>query len=170
MQDTPLITIGKILDAHGVRGWVRVLPLTDFPERFLSMNKVILLQNGRYTEYRLVAARRHKQFILLCFEGISDMNAAKALKGALLQVKKEHLVKLPGDSYYIFDLIGLSVYTTAFEYLGELKDILQTGANDVYVVENKGGRSILIPALRQVVKKIDLDAHRMVVELQEGLR
>jgi len=170
MQDTPLITVGKISAAHGVRGWVRVLPLTDFPERFLEMDKVVLLQNGRYTEHRLAEAKQHKQFILLRFEGISEMNAAKALKGALLQVTKEQLVKLPGDSYYIFDLIGLSVSTAASEYLGELKDVLQTGANDVYVVEDEGGRSILIPALKQVVKKIDLDARRMVVELPEGLR
>ncbi|HAP94106.1 MAG TPA: 16S rRNA processing protein RimM [Desulfotomaculum sp.] len=170
MQDTPLITVGKILDAHGVRGWVRVLPLTDFPERFLDMAQVILLQNGQYMEYRLAEAMQHKQFVLLRFEGISDMNVAKVLKGALLQVTKEQLIKLPGDSYYIFDLLGLSVYTTVSEYLGELEDVLRTGANDVFVVKDERGRSVLIPALKQVVKKIDLDARRMVVELPEGLR
>jgi len=170
MQDTPLITVGKILDAHGVRGWVRMLPLTDFPERFLDMAQVILLRNDQYMEYRLAEAMQHKQFVLLRFEGISDMNAAKALKGALLQVTKEQLIKLPGDSYYIFDLLGLSVYTTVSEYLGELEDVLRTGANDVYVVKDERGRSVLIPALKQVVKKIDLDARRMVVELPEGLR
>lgn len=167
--DKQYITIGKILGTYGNKGWVRVLPLTDFPERFLTMNKVLLFQNNQLREYNLLAARKYKQFITILFKEAPDMNAAVALKGALLQISREQLIKLPKGSYYIFDLIGIHVYTTDLEFLGELKDVLKTGANDVYVVENKEGRSLLIPALKQVVNDIDLNARRMVVQLPKGL-
>jgi 16S rRNA processing protein RimM len=155
---------------HGYRGWVRLIPLTDFPERFFNLDKVFVTRGKTCCEYRIEQVKQYKQFILLKFKEISEMNAASALKGAFLQLTSAQLVKLPADTYYIFDLLGMKVYTTRQEYLGELKDVLLTGANDVYVVEPEEGRSILIPALKQIVKEVDVRNRRMLVDLPEGLR
>lgn len=165
-----LITIGKIVNTHGYRGWVRVIPLTDFPERFFQMDRVLVALGKTFREYEIEQARPYKQFILLKFKEVPDMNAAAALKGALLQVSRRQLVKLPADTYYIFDLLGMKVYTTGQEYLGEIKDVIQTGANDVYVVESGQGQPLLIPALKQVVKEVDLERRQMRVDLPAGLR
>lgn len=165
-----MITVGKIVNAHGCRGWVRLIPLTDFPERFFKMERVFVAPGGNCRAYQIEQARQYKQYILLKFKEVPDMNAALALKGSFLQVGRDQLVELPQDTYYIFDLLGLKVYTTRQEYLGELKDVLRTGANDVYVVESGQGRPILVPALKQVVKEVDLEKRQMLVELPEGLR
>ena len=164
------ITIGKIVNTHGCRGWLRVLPLTDFPERFRQMDRVLVVLNNTVREYVIEQVRPYKHFILIKFQTVSDLNAAAALKGALLQVDRQRLVKLPAGAYYIFDLIGMKVYTVEQEYLGEIKDVLQTGANDVYVVEGGQDRPLLIPALKQVVREIDLEKRQMRVALPTGLR
>ncbi|HAU32624.1 MAG TPA: 16S rRNA processing protein RimM [Desulfotomaculum sp.] len=163
-----LIIIGKVIGTYGNRGWVRVLPLTDFPERFFKMDRVILSKGNLEKEYFISEVKQHKNYLLIDFQGISDMNAAELLVGALLQVTREQLVKLPADNYFIFDIIGLFVYTETSEYLGKIEDVLHTGANDVYVVR-KDQLLLLIPALKQVVKKIDLENCRMIVKLPEGL-
>ncbi|MGQ9557245.1 MAG: ribosome maturation factor RimM [Desulfurispora sp.] len=188
-----MITIGKITGTQGNKGLVRVYPLTDYPERFFSMSQVTLLLAGRYLTYHIAEARAYKKFILLKFAEVPDMTAAEKLKGALLQLPRSQLVPLPADTFYIFDIIGLEVYDTAGCHLGQVSDVIQTGANDVYVVERPaagepvggGGEAamagqtrrtagkarppLLIPALKSVVKQIDLEARRMRVELPPGL-
>jgi len=170
LVDIEFITIGKIINTHGYQGWLRVLPLTDYPERFYDMCNVFVVRDKNYYEYSIDEVKQHKQMILIKFKEINDMNAALILKGALLQVKRAQLVKLPADTYYIFDLLGLKAYTMEQEYLGEIKDVLQTGANDVYIVENEQGQTVLIPALKAVVKEINLDTRQIRVNLPEGLR
>ncbi|MEG6615313.1 ribosome maturation factor RimM [Peptococcaceae bacterium 1198_IL3148] len=163
------ITIGEIVNTQGIKGEVRVLPQTDFPERFKELNEVLIYhQNQRFT-YQITSARQHKQFIIIKFAEVTDMNGAEKLKGALMQITPDQLVSLPKDNYYIFEIVGLDVYTTAGEKLGSLKQVLKTGANDVYVVKPPTGADILVPALKQVVKEINIEANRMVVELPEGL-
>ena len=132
------------------------------------MDRVILTKGNLNKEYFINEVKQHKKYFLIDFQGISDMNAAELLTGALLQVTRERLVKLPADNYFVFDIIGLSVYTETSEYLAKIEDVLHTGANDVYVVK-KDRLSLLVPALKQVVKKIDLDNCRMIVKLPEGL-
>jgi 16S rRNA processing protein RimM len=113
----------------------------------------------------------HKRFVILTFREIPDMTAAEKLKGALLQVPRSELVPLPDGHYYIFDIVGLTVYTQEGERLGVVQDVLRTGANDVYVVQaESGGAPLLIPALKAVVREIDLEGGRMTVVLPEGLR
>lgn len=162
------IRIGKILKPQGNRGALRVLPLTDFPERFQKMQRVRVLTGGTRRELLIENAYPYKKFIIMKFKQVEDMNSAEALKGGYLEVPREELVDLPEDSFYIFDIVGLKVYDSSGKYLGEITDVLQTGANDVYVAEN-GGKPLLIPALKQVVRKIDLTGGRMLVELPEGL-
>jgi len=162
------ILIGKILKTQGHRGAVRILPLTDYPERFKEMSRVRVSVKGSRRELSIEEAVPHKKFFIVKFKEVDDMNAAEELKGALLEVTREELVPLPKDSFYIFDIVGLNVYNTGGQHLGEITEVIQTGANDVYVLET-GGKPLLIPALKQVVKEIDLPGRRMVVELPEGL-
>ncbi|MBO8137729.1 MAG: ribosome maturation factor RimM [Desulfotomaculum sp.] len=163
------ITIGEIVNTHGIRGEVRLIPLTDFPDRFKELDEVsVYINEQRYT-YHVEKSRRHKQFIVVKFKEIDNINDAEKLKGGLMQITREQLMPLPKDSYYIFEIVGLDVYDENGEKLGQVKNVLKTGANDVYVVKPLHGRDILVPALKKVVKKIDLEANRMVVELPEGL-
>lgn len=159
------ITVGKIVAPHGVRGDVRVFPLTDFPERFKQMPIAYLDDGTKLTTEG--TARFHKQFVLLKFRGLDTMNSVEPLKGKLIQVTREDVVVLPEGHYYFFDIIGLAVYTEDGEPLGEVTDILQTGSNDVYVAEKQGQKPILIPALKEVVRHIDIAGKKMIVKLQE---
>ncbi|MDD3652829.1 MAG: ribosome maturation factor RimM [Desulfotomaculaceae bacterium] len=162
------IQIGKILKTQGNHGAVRVLPLTDFPERFQQMDQAHILVNGELRELTIEKSYPHKKFIIIKFKEIQNMNAAEELKGGLLVVTREELAPLTEGSFYIFDLIGIGVYDCTGKFLGKITDVLQTGSNDVYLVET-GSKPILIPALKKVVKETDLAGRRMVVELPEGL-
>ncbi|OPX86711.1 MAG: Ribosome maturation factor RimM [Pelotomaculum sp. PtaB.Bin104] len=162
------IHIGKILNTQGNRGAVRILPLTDYPERFQQMERVNVLTNGSLRQLNIENSYSHKKFIILQFKEIQDMNAAEELKGGLLVVTRKELMPLEEGTFYIFDLIGIAVYDCSGNYLGKITDVIQTGSNDVYVVET-GAKPILIPALKKVVKDTNLAGRRMVVELPEGL-
>jgi 16S rRNA processing protein RimM len=163
------ITIGEIIAPHGYRGAVRVLPLTDFPERFLTMETAALNYGKKKETFRIEKAGRHKQFILLKFNEINSLEAAERLRGAFIEVPREEVVPLPPGRFYIFDLIGLKVWTEEGACLGQLSDVLQTGANDVYSIKGADGKEILVPALKEVVKLVDIPGGRMVVKLPEGI-
>jgi len=162
------IGIGKILKAQGHHGAVRVLPLTDHPERFKKMRRVRVSLKGTGRDFSIEEACPHKNFYIVKFKEVADMNAAEELRGGVLEVARDELYPLPEGSYYIFDIVGLKVFDTGGAFLGEVTDVLQTGANDVYVVDTEG-KPLLIPALRRVVREIDLPGRQMVVELPEGL-
>jgi 16S rRNA processing protein RimM len=158
------VIIGKIGAPHGVRGDVRVIPLTDFPDRFHQLKTVYTDDGAKLT---VESARFHKQFVLVKFRGIDTMNDTEPLRGKLIKVRREDAVVLPEGHYYFFDIIGLSVYTETGEHLGDITDILQTGSNDVYVAERKNEKPLLIPALKEVVLQIDIPGKKMIVRLQE---
>jgi len=165
-----LITIGEVAGPHGHRGAVRVLPLTDFPERFRDLEEVTVTRSGERVAMHIKQVAFHKRFVILNFREVPDMNAAERLRGALLQIPREQVRPLPEGRYYIFEIVGLRVVTADGEPLGTVVDVLQTGANDVYVVRGEEGRELLIPALKSVVLEINPEASRMVVALPEGLR
>ena len=169
---TPLITIGKVTAPQGVAGEIRVLPLTDFPERFRQLKKVYLTGKGT-EEPRLLsvaAVRYHKKFVILKIEGVESREEAEKLRNCYLKVKPSEVVPLPPGHYYPFQIIGLRVKTMEGEALGEVVEILTPGSNDVYVVQDREGNEILLPALKEVVREIDLESGVMRVELLEGLR
>lgn len=161
----PFIVIGKIGAPHGVRGEVRIQPLTDFPDRFNGLKRVFLDEK---IELEIERVKYNNQLIILKFKNFDDRNALEPLKGKLLKVSREEVSPLAHGEYYHFDIIGLEVYNETEEYLGKVIEILKTGSNDVYVVNNEK-QQLLIPALKKVVTKIDIAAGRMNVSLQEEL-
>ncbi len=160
------ITVGKIVGTHGHRGMVKVLPLTDFPDRFFQMDRITLEQDGKQKVYTVAEVKIHRKHILIRLGEVADMNGAEALRGALIKVGRDELTSLPEGSYYIFDIVGLKVFNPDGRYLGVVEDVLQTGANDVYVVDTGGKAPVLVPALKDVVREVDIKGGKMVVSIQ----
>jgi 16S rRNA processing protein RimM len=162
------LAIGQVARAHGLRGELSVVVLTEFPERFETTSWVYLGSPLEATPYRLKSYRWHKSHILLTLVGINNRTDAEKLKGQLVQVPLAEAVPLPEGVYYFHQMIGLEVVTTAGQRLGVVIQVLETGANEVYVVD-QDGREILLPAIADVVKTIDIEQGQMVVELIDGL-
>lgn len=160
-----LIIIGKIGAPHGVRGDVRIIPLTDFPNRFDCLKKVFLSED---VSFEIERVKYNNQFVIVKFKGINNREDIEPLKGKLIKVLRTDVPPLADGEYYSFDIIGLEVYTQADEYLGKITEILKTGSNDVYVVQNEKEQH-LIPALKKVVTSIDITAGKMQVILQEEM-
>lgn len=161
--------IGKILNAHGVRGELKVEPLTDNPERYKILEQVYLEDRKKnYTLYDVEFVRFHKGNVLVKLAGIDDMDAAKLVKNQHLAINKSDRMPLEEGAYYIDDLIGLQVFEDD-RPIGVLKDVLQAGANDVYVLDSSIYPDLYIPALKSVVLSVDLENKRMDVKLPKGL-
>ncbi|WP_277300900.1 ribosome maturation factor RimM [Veillonella montpellierensis] len=160
-----LITIGVIVAPHGVRGELKVIPQTDFPDRFLTMDDCYI--DGKL--YHLSSARFHKQFVLITLDEIVDRNAAELISKKEIQITREQLVPLEEGRYYIFDMIGLSVYNKEGVLLGTLSDVLQPGANDVYVVTKPGEPDVLLAAIDGVIIDIDMNNRTMIVDPPEWI-
>jgi len=164
------LRVGKIANTHGVKGELKIIPLTDDPERYNDLKYVYLDRKDDLEKIDIEQVKFLKSFVIVKFKGVDDMDCAESLKDLYLLVDRENAVKLPEGSYFISDLVGCSVYDENGECLGELTDVLETGSNDVYSVKDKqGGREILIPALKNVVKRIDLNSRKIEVLLPEGL-
>jgi 16S rRNA processing protein RimM len=158
------VTVGRVLGARGVRGELRIEPLTDFPERF-QRGAQLWIGGARYI-VRL--SRMHRGALLLQLEGVDTRGEADALRGLLLELPEAAVAELGEGQYYRHHIIGLEVVSTAGEALGRVAEIVETGANDVYAVRNDEGE-LLLPAIDDVIKQIDLERGRMVVELIPGL-
>lgn len=164
------LTIGQLINTHGVKGELKATALTDNPDRFNKLKWVyIQKQNETLEKYKIAGVKFFKQFVILKFEGIDCIEAAEKLKGLYMKVDRENAVKLPKDSYFITDIIGLNVYDENNTVLGKLTDVIQTGSNDVYTVKDDSGKEILIPALRSVVKEVSIQDGRISVILPKGL-
>lgn len=162
-----MLTIGKIVNTHGVKGEVRVLPSTDDIKRFGKL-KEVRVENRSIQTYEIETVRYHKNFVLLKFKGIDSMDQAELLKNSILRINRKDALPLEQDEYYQCDLYDLKVITDTGRNLGRLTDILVTGSNDVYVVRGEE-KEILIPAIKQCILKVDLEAGEMLVHLLEGL-
>lgn len=167
MED--LFRVGSITRAHGVHGEVKVYPTTDEPRRFQTYGE-ILLDNGK--ERRTVhieSVKFSKQMVILKLKEYSDMAEAELLRGAELYVTREQAVPLGENEYYVCDLIGMQVDTDEGTTLGVVEDVMQTGANDIYVVKSESGKEILLPAIKECVKLVDIESRHMTVHLMPGL-
>lgn len=165
-----LLQVGVITTCHGVRGEVKVFPTTDDPARFKKLKKVLLDDGKQCREMEIMSVKFFKNLVILKFKGLDDRNAAEALKNARLLVTRSQAVRLKKDEYFIADLIGLKVVSEEGEELGTLTDVLQTGANDVYVVEKEQAKQLLIPAIKDCIRQVDLEEKIMTVHLLPGLR
>lgn len=167
-QKNDFISIGAVIKAHGISGEILIIPFTDELEQFNSIDKVFLNLNARRKIYAVKKVRLTDNKIILKLEGIDDRTTAQSLKGALIERKLADLRKLSDNEYFIFDLIGLEVKDVAGEYLGELTDVLTLPANDVYIIKS-GEKELLIPAIKEVIKHIDLNRREMIINPIDGL-
>jgi 16S rRNA processing protein RimM len=162
------IAVGKVVGTYGNRGMVKVLPLTDFLDRFFNMDKITLELNGKKKIYTVAEVRSHRRHILFRLGEVPDMNGAEALRGAMVVVGREELTPLPEGSYYIFDIVGLNVFNGGGDFLGVVEDVIRTGSNDVYAVDVGQKAPLLVPALKEVVREVDIKGGRMVVDWPPG--
>jgi 16S rRNA processing protein RimM len=164
-----LITIGKALKPWGVKGEMKIEPITDFPKRFGNLTRVYLVSPaGKEMICEVTAVRYVGTAPVIQIAGYDSPEKAKALNGWLVRVPEEETVPLPEGTYYWFELIGMEVFSEADEKLGTIVDIFETGSNDVYVMK-QGRKEIYIPATQEVVKQVDRKAKRMVIHLLDGL-
>ncbi len=168
MED--LLQVGVITTTHGVRGEVKVFPTTDDPARYKKLKQVILDTGTGKQELEIAGVRFSKNLVIVKFKGIDDINDVQKYVKKSLYVTRENAVELKEGEYFIADLIGLLVRTDEGELLGELTDVLQTGANDVYVVRQESGEELLIPVIKECIREVDLKGRSMQVHLLPGLR
>jgi 16S rRNA processing protein RimM len=161
------MVIARVLGPHGVRGELKCAVITDMPQRFATTRTVYL--GPAHQPFRVQCARVQGQRVLLRLEGITTRDQAERWRNALVEVPRAERAALPKDTYYWQDVIGLSVVTEEGERLGAVREILRTGANDVYVVGTDTGE-LLLPAIKDVIRRIDLERGEMVVHLLEGMR
>ena len=173
MDNANLLSIGKIVGAHGIKGVVKVFSYAESLTRYQSGMQLFLEDPHGNRFVRTVNwAKPHSKTILLSLDGIQERSQAEVLIGSELFIERADLEELDGDTYYWSDLLGMEVYSVGGEYIGEITDIIPTGSNDVYVARQQGSESqteVLIPALVSVVKEVDLDQKIMRVDLPEGL-
>lgn len=173
-MDTEYITIGEILKPQGNKGEVKVRPLTDWPDRFTYIQDVFCRMPCKDLRkcVEIEGCRFYKNFVILKLKGINTIEKAERLRGFFLEIEKKELLPLPAGHYYLFQIIGLTVYTEEGRYLGEVDEIFKSPANDVYLVKKKScleTEELLIPAIKQVVRDINLKEGIMTVRLMGDL-
>lgn len=163
------LRVGVITSTHGVRGEVKVFPTTDDVQRFKRLKEVLLDTGRELKPMEVESVKFFKNMVILKFKGFDNINDIEIYKGKDLLVTRDKAVKLAPNENFIVDLIGLNVVTDEGEDFGVMKDVIQTGANDVYVVEMKNGKEVLLPAIKQCILDVDLDAQKMTVHVMDGL-
>ena len=160
---TPYLIVGEILKPQGVRGEIKVRPITKDPDRFFDLDRVYLKQGERYEARGAHCVRVHDGFAYITLQGVNDRDAVEGLRGMLLYVRREDATALSADENFICDLVGVTAYDRAGNRIGRLREVLQPGANDVYVFDTPRGE-MLLPALRRVVLEVDVQNARMVLD------
>ncbi|ABP67737.1 ribosome maturation factor RimM [Caldicellulosiruptor changbaiensis] len=163
------LQVGKIVNTFGLKGEVKVIPLTDSPDRFSELNYV-LLEDNLSQKLTIERYRVKDNIVIMKFREISSIDEALKLKNRFLVIERERAKKLPEDTYFICDIIGLEVYDLDGRKLGKVKDVLQTGSNDVYICQSYiGKKDLLIPALKDIVKEVNIEQGYMKIKVIEGL-
>ena len=162
------LQVGVISSTHGIRGEVKVFPTTDDPMRFKKLKKVFLDTGRERLELEVQSVRFFKQFAIVKFKGIDNINDIEKYKGKGIFVPREDAVPLDEDEYYIADLIGMEVFTEDGHF-GVVKDVIETGANELYIIESDEHGEVLIPAIRQCVLDVNVEEKKMKIRLMDGL-
>ena len=163
------LEVGQIVNTNGLKGLLKINPFTDDITRFERLKTILVDHKKELLEFENESVRYQKKQVLLKLKGIDTIEEAEKYREDYLKINRNKEEKLPEDTYYIVDLIGLDIYTEGGELLGKLDDVFSTGSNDVYVVKNSEGKQILLPAISDVIKNIDLEQKKIVVNLIEGL-
>ena len=161
--------IGVITQTHGIKGEVKVFPTTDDVKRFKRLEKVTIDSGKKRFEAEIESVKFFKQFVILKFKGFDTIEDIQPYKQAKLLVDREHAVRLRKDEYFVADLIGTKVVSDEGTELGVMTDVIETGANDVYVVKNSEGEEILFPAIKDCVKEVDLENGVITLHVMDGL-
>lgn len=163
------LQVGVISSTHGVRGEVKVFPTTDDVTRFRQLKKVYLDTGREMLPLEIQNVKFFKQFAILKFKGVDNINDIEKYRGKSLMIDREDAVDLEEDEYFIADMIGMKVCTEDGSEFGTLKDVMETGANDVYIIDSLEHGEVLIPAIRECILDVDMDEERMTIHLMEGL-
>lgn len=164
------LEIGQIVNTFGIKGIVKVKPFTDdIHSRFDNLKKVYVEIHKVKKEYEIENVSYHKDMVLIKFKGIDKIEDAEKLRNSYLKIDRKDEPELEEGTYYITDLIGIDVYSDAGKLLGKLDDVFNTGSKDIYVVKDELGKQLLLPAIADVIKKIDLEQNKMTVHLIKGL-
>lgn len=164
-----MLQVGVITSTHGVRGEVKVFPTTDDPMRFKKLKKVFLDTGKETLPLEIQNVKFFKQFVILKFKGIDHINDIEKYRKCPLLVVREDAVELDDDEYFIADMIGMSVFSEDGELFGTLKDVMETGANDVYVIESSQYGEVLVPAIKECILDVDIRKRKMTIHLLDGL-
>ena len=159
------IEIGKIVNTYGIKGQLKIVPYTDNIKRFEKLKKIYINEK----EYLIENVKYIKNIVILKLQGINTIEQAEEYRNLYMYIDRKDAIKLPKDTYFIRDLIGIEVYTNDGEKLGIIDDIFKTGSNDVYFVRNSLGKQIVLPAISSVIEKIDLENKKVTVNLIKGL-
>ena len=163
------LEVGQIVNTFGIKGFVKVNPFTDDINRFDELKKVYIENKSKKQEFEIEEVKYHKNMVLVKFKGIDKIEDAESLRNTYILIDRKDQRPLDKDTYYIVDLLGSEVYTDEDQLLGKLEDIFNTGSNDIYVVKDKLGKQILLPAIKDVIKEIDMENKKIVVHLLNGL-
>ena len=163
------LEIGQIVNTFGIKGMVKVNPFTDNINRFDDLKKVYIKNKSQKYELEIEEVKYHKNMVLIKFKGIDKVEDAESLRNSYILVNRKDEKPLNEGTYYIVDLLGLDVYTDEDELLGKLEDIYNTGSNDIYVVKNELGKQILLPAIKDVIKEINIENRKIIVHIINGL-
>ncbi|WP_242219522.1 ribosome maturation factor RimM [Bacillus cereus group sp. BfR-BA-01380] len=169
---TKWFNVGKIVNTHGVRGEVRVISRTDFPEERYKVGNTLYIWQEKATEplaVKITSHRQHKSFDLLTFEGYNNVNEVEQLKGSLVKVPEDQLGELAEGEYYYHEIIGCTVVTEDGETIGTIKEVLSPGANDVWVIKQPKGQDVLIPYIEEVVLQVNINEKLVTIHVMEGL-
>ena len=163
-----MLRVGVLVKPHGLAGEVKVYPTTDEPEKFTSLKKVYIKTKNETLTLKIDKAHYFKQFVIVHFEGLDRIEDVEPLMKKDLWIDREEAVDLEENEYYIADLLGMKVVTDEGKELGKIKDVMDTGANDVYIVQTAGGE-VLLPAIRECILNVDVENDLMTVHVMDGL-
>ncbi len=167
-MDKDRIQVGQIVNTRGIKGEIKIYPLTDDPARFYDLETLWINHKDSFLNFEIQAVSIHKNMVFLKLKGIDDINEAEKYKNDYVLIDRKDAIPLEEDQYFIFDLIGCDVRTLEGQYVGKVTDVLQTAANDIYVVKDKD-KEALIPAVAQFVKKVDIEEKCILIDPIEGL-
>ena len=166
---TEYFEIGQIVNTFGIKGMVKIKPFTDDINKFDKFKKIYIKKENTKKEYQIEEVKYHKQMVLMKLKGINTPEEADLLRGSYLIINREDEEPLEQGTYYMVDLLGSEVYTDEDVLLGKLEDIYNTGSNDIYVVKDELGKQVLLPAISDVIKNIDIKNKKITVHIVSGL-